>query len=239
MIVVDYDGDLRELIRMVLSTNERFEVVGEASNGETALELTAEHHPDIVVLDIGLPDIAGREVLTRLRQVSHATRVVIHTGSETAELDEVREWGADAAVLKGELSRLVRVLEDVASDDFGAAALALPAEHTSAHLARRYVHDHLTRWRCDHLIEHALLVVSELVANAVTHAGTACRLHLGLHRDVLRIEVVDYGPGTPEPQVTSPRQTSGRGLHIVSAVADAWGISPVEGGKAVWAELGA
>jgi anti-sigma regulatory factor (Ser/Thr protein kinase) len=77
-----------------------------------------------------------------------------------------------------------------------------------------------------------------LVNNAVTHAHTACELRLSISPATLRIEVIDEGPGTPDPLPPSPTRNHGRGLHLVDALTAAWGFEPIDsGGKMVWAEL--
>jgi serine/threonine-protein kinase RsbW len=89
--------------------------------------------------------------------------------------------------------------------------------------------------------ETAVLVVSELVTNAVVHSGSdviRCALRLGA--GLLRIEVTDQGAGRAEPAVRKPApdDVSGRGLLLVSTVAEAWGVIPAAGGGwTVWATV--
>ena len=86
--------------------------------------------------------------------------------------------------------------------------------------------------------ETARLLVSELVANAVTHAETGVTLQLDLSPERLRVEVRDEADG--EPRARRPRHDdpTGRGLMIVEALADRWGVEPTPPGKTVWFELG-
>ena len=58
------------------------------------------------------------------------------------------------------------------------------------------------------------------------------------HAGVLRIGVTDRGPGMPDPRNLEPSAENGRGLHIISALSEAWGVDQLDGtGKHVWAEL--
>jgi anti-sigma regulatory factor (Ser/Thr protein kinase) len=87
--------------------------------------------------------------------------------------------------------------------------------------------------------EAIALVVSELATNAVQHARTSFVLRLELVDDSLRIEVVDDGGGAPEVLHPRPDTPRGRGLLIVSQMADEWGVEPaIQGnGKQVWARF--
>jgi serine/threonine-protein kinase RsbW len=85
--------------------------------------------------------------------------------------------------------------------------------------------------RCD----DARLVVSELVTNAVVHAGTTIELIMFIREGVLRIEVTDLG--VDRPHVWAQDDCSGRGLPIVEALGRAWGVLDLGSAKTVWCEL--
>ncbi|MGW7518042.1 ATP-binding protein [Streptomyces sp. NPDC054796] len=125
----------------------------------------------------------------------------------------------------------------------------LPALDTSVATARRRVLDRLREWRVDQESrDDAELLVSELFTNAVRHTTSdrvSCELWvIGVR---LRVEVTDQGGGNRpvEPRVGDCPDAdgeSGRGLLLVSVLADDWGIRPEcgdggEKGHAVWAEL--
>jgi anti-sigma regulatory factor (Ser/Thr protein kinase) len=118
------------------------------------------------------------------------------------------------------------------------ARLVLTHEHRSVTLARQFLSDLLAQCGLERLRPASELLISELVANAVQHVSAPCAVELSHHGDVLRIAVADSGPGMPFLQELRPLSQGGRGLHIISALATAWGVDPLEeGGKLVWAEL--
>jgi anti-sigma regulatory factor (Ser/Thr protein kinase) len=78
------------------------------------------------------------------------------------------------------------------------------------------------------------LMVSELVTNAVRHAGTDFRVSVHRTPATVRVSVTDGRPGRPVPRTPAPHELSGRGLMIVERLADAWGVDPERGGKTVW-----
>lgn len=84
----------------------------------------------------------------------------------------------------------------------------------------------------------ALLVLSELVTNALRYGAGAPEVHLELRERVIHLEVFDAGAGRPEPQPLDPDADHGRGLVVVGTVALRWGSRPGPDGKAVWADLG-
>jgi len=238
VLLVDDVVDIRRLVRTALRLRGDFEVVGEAGDGAEAVRLAAEHLPDIVVLDLGLPDIAGREVLSRLRESAPGSKVVIFSGLEPPD----RDWIAghvEGYVLKdAEIDYLVDLLESVGRGTVSQASVDLPRVPASVGEARRFVEDTVRSWSLDLLLDDALLVISELVTNAITHAHSSCRIRLSVNATTLRIDVLDAGSGTPEPRPASAMEEHGRGLHLVDAVTSAWGLEDVPGqGKLVWAEL--
>jgi anti-sigma regulatory factor (Ser/Thr protein kinase) len=88
-------------------------------------------------------------------------------------------------------------------------------------------------------VEGALLCVSEIVTNAVLHAGTECEVTVDVTDDRVRIAVRDYAPDLlPVPRELSRTSSTGRGLHILAGCTDAWGVERNEYAKTVWFELG-
>jgi DNA-binding NarL/FixJ family response regulator len=238
VLLVDDVVDVRRLLRTALRFRGSFEVVAEAGDGASAVRLAGETLPDVVVLDLGLPDLAGREVLSRLRESSPASKVVVFSGLETPDRAWI-EGQVEGYVLKDEeLDYLVDLLESVSAAGGAEAFVDLPLSLTSVAAARRFVEERMKEWRVEQLLDDALMVSSELVTNAVTHARSSCRIRLSLNVARLRIDVLDAGAGTPEPQPPSETEEHGRGLYMVDAVTTAWGLEDVPGkGKLVWAEL--
>ena len=87
------------------------------------------------------------------------------------------------------------------------------------------------------LVHDVLLCVSELVTNALQASCVYATVDLVISAGRVRIVVADDGEGWPTPQRPGPDDPSGRGLLIISALADSWGVEPSAGSKAVWAEL--
>jgi CheY-like chemotaxis protein/anti-sigma regulatory factor (Ser/Thr protein kinase) len=238
VLLVDDAADVRRLVRTALRFRGGFEVVGEAASGEEAVALVTSSQPDVVVLDLGLPDIAGEDVLTRIRADSPRSQVVIFSGREARD----RAWFAERVagyVLKdADLDFLVDLLETVGNRAGDQVRLDLPPEPASVADARKFVSNTFASWGIDDdLIDDALIVVSELVTNAVRHARTPCEVHLTVDDTAVRISVLDTGEGTPDPRPFSDSKPHGRGLHIVGALSRAWGVDRMPEGKLVWAEM--
>ncbi|MFY1691241.1 STAS domain-containing protein [Plantactinospora sp. WMMB782] len=115
--------------------------------------------------------------------------------------------------------------------------LLLPARG-AARRARDMVTEACLRWGPAELVGPASLVASELVGNAVAHAGTLVELRVSM-RSELMIGVRDGSAVEPRlAAVPVSAAQIGRGLLLVDTIARRWGSIPVAGGKVVWAALG-
>jgi anti-sigma regulatory factor (Ser/Thr protein kinase) len=85
--------------------------------------------------------------------------------------------------------------------------------------------------------EDALLVVSELITNGLVHARTEIELHVRVQRNSVFIAVRDESARPLELKDAAPLDTGGRGLHIVEALAERWGVHTEPQGKVVWCQL--
>jgi anti-sigma regulatory factor (Ser/Thr protein kinase) len=84
--------------------------------------------------------------------------------------------------------------------------------------------------------DDVVLTASELATNAVRHAGTPFTVAVS-HDGVIRVEVSDLSPVLPAELEANRPDGSGRGLRMISTVADRWGAEPTADGKTVWAEF--
>lgn len=102
MVLCDDVADLRELIRLELEVEGDLEVVAEAGDGREVLRVVAEQRPDVLLLDLSMPELDGLEVLERLRAQHSDTRVVVLSGfTFDAMGDRAMQGGADRYVEKG------------------------------------------------------------------------------------------------------------------------------------------
>jgi anti-sigma regulatory factor (Ser/Thr protein kinase) len=85
--------------------------------------------------------------------------------------------------------------------------------------------------------EDAMLVLSELVTNAMVHARGGCTIEVQHQDGILRLGVRDPSPAPPTIGLARPDAIGGRGLRLVAAIAQAWGWEATDGGKRVWADL--
>lgn len=114
------------------------------------------------------------------------------------------------------------------------AATTLSPAPPAAGLARTFTAATLNIWGLACLVDGVNLAVTELVTNAVLHARTTMRLTLTLADGRLRVDVQDYSPALPVRSDPGLDATGGRGLLLVEALAEAWGVDLRGPGKVVW-----
>ncbi|MFI9272329.1 ATP-binding protein [Kitasatospora sp. NPDC052896] len=115
-----------------------------------------------------------------------------------------------------------------------------PAELAGIGPVRHRLRAALRAWGVPQLADTAELLVSELVTNALLHTASGAVLEAALGADRrLRVEVRDTSGRLPRPRRPGDTATSGRGLVLVEALADAWGVQSGGDGKTTWFELSA
>ncbi|WP_210591119.1 ATP-binding protein [Streptomyces sp. GESEQ-35] len=119
-------------------------------------------------------------------------------------------------------------------------ARALSHDPASVDVARKFTEHILDTWGIGDRVDDVLLCVSELATNAVLHGapeatGILVRLRISDH--LLRAEVHDSSPALPEQRYPDDDSDTGRGLLLVSACADGWGVDRYADHKVVWAEF--
>jgi two-component system KDP operon response regulator KdpE len=98
ILVVDDEEEIRKMLNIFLDTVD-FNVV-ESESGKQAIRMAASVKPDLILLDLGLPDMDGKEVVTALRQWSHVPIVVLTVRSDDSEVAAALNAGADDYVIK-------------------------------------------------------------------------------------------------------------------------------------------
>ena len=112
-----------------------------------------------------------------------------------------------------------------------------PPRPSSVRDARRMIHDCLLAAGRDDLIETAELLVSEIVTNALVHAGTPIEVAFSFVDGGLRVEVTDGSPHEPARRGYGPNAGTGRGLMLLEEMVDEWGVVPDDPGKTVWFQI--
>lgn len=101
VLLADDAADIRLLVRMALESDGRFEVVGDASDGAEALEILERMQPDAIVLDMGLPNVDGLQVLATMRERGSVSKVLAFSGFSGGVEEKATALGADAYLHKG------------------------------------------------------------------------------------------------------------------------------------------
>jgi len=100
--------------------------------------------------------------------------------------------------------------------------------------ARRFVMDALDGWGDDDARDAVMLLVSEVVTNAVQHGRTDFEVAVRMQPHEVTVEVADHNPRMPQPCLAPPDAPSGKGLLVVDATAASWGSERHHDGKVVW-----
>jgi two-component sensor histidine kinase len=113
-----------------------------------------------------------------------------------------------------------------------------PAIAQSVVEARRFVTDSIVHVPRD-VTDTLLVITSELVSNCIRHGATTFEVRIDQLPDRILVETEDDGDGEPVVRSPAPTETSGRGLQIVKALSDSWGVvrKSRSSGKTVWAVL--
>jgi len=123
ILLVDDHGLLREALKVFIEREQGFTVIGEASTGKEAIEYTRNLRPDIVILDLALPDSDGLEVIPRLKAIHDSIKILVLTSfDEEEKIFEALSAGASGYIIKTAFSaRLIKAIHEVSKD-----LLALP-----------------------------------------------------------------------------------------------------------------
>ena len=105
VVIADDHRLFREGLRLLLHSEESIQIVGEAANGLQTIDAISNLNPDVLLLDITMPEISGIEVIAPIRQKNPKTRILMLTGST----DETKIFKALKAGAKGHISKDVSI----------------------------------------------------------------------------------------------------------------------------------
>lgn len=197
--------------------------------------------PDAIVLDVADLSVAADECVTVFAILSCQTMTwpgstLVFACASPALVAALRREGTDIASYPS-----VDAARDRVGTDGPRYRLreALPASPVAAPVARQLLGRACRSWSVQELLEPAELVTTELVANAVQHAGSRVMLTVSLRQGDLQISVGDDSRALPHQRVSMPSDEHGRGLLMVDALSKDWGMTCVGDGKVVWAKVAA
>ena len=103
VLIADDHPIVLEGVRSLLASDDRFEIVGQASDGKDVVPLAEAQRPDVVLLDISMPHVKGTEIIAMLKRQLPDTRIVIHTVHNSPQtIHECLIAGVQGYVVKGD-----------------------------------------------------------------------------------------------------------------------------------------
>ncbi|MFE5491751.1 response regulator [Streptomyces virginiae] len=175
VLVADDEAMVRAGVRAILARDPHVDVVAEAGNGNEALALTRRYRPDVVLLDIQMPDLDGLTAVARLRQEPTTVGVImLTTFGQDEYITRALEAGADGFLLKADDPR--ELLYGVRAVGAGGAYLSprVAGRVIAGIRAHRTAHPHRS---LDRLTQRERDVLAGLAAG-LSNAEIASRLHL-------------------------------------------------------------
>ncbi|MCS7314287.1 MAG: response regulator transcription factor [Bryobacterales bacterium] len=174
VLLADDHALVRQGFRLILSAQPDIEIVGEAGNGREALELVEKLRPDVVVMDVAMPEMNGIEATRRLAALAPRTRVLaLSMHKDSVYVREILRAGARGYLLKDAIDRdLLAAVRAVAS---GEAYLSPAVSEAVLSDYRRHVSDPLD------LLTSREREVLQLIAEGKTNKEIASILNLSVY----------------------------------------------------------
>lgn len=119
IVLVDDSGWIRKMQRRVLEGESDFQIVGEAVNGREAVELVGRLRPDVVIMDINMPEVSGIEATRIIHQGCPEIRIIACSShSSQLVVESILTAGASGYVLKGSIGHeLIKAIKVAIRDD--------------------------------------------------------------------------------------------------------------------------
>jgi len=120
VVIVDDHPLFREGLKSIIRRDTRYEIVGEAGNGQDAMRLIGEQRPDLVLLDVALPDKTGIELISEIKKVSSKTIImIISMHSKVDYIVKAFKAGATGYLVKDSAAeRLLQGIDAVLRDEY-------------------------------------------------------------------------------------------------------------------------
>jgi PAS domain S-box-containing protein len=190
----------------------------------------------LVLYTDGLIETPGSDIEERVGELSVVLQQLF---AETPRLESAADHVLtrllpDAESHNDDVTLLLARLPD---GPLASLELELPALSSSVPEGRAFLHKALMSWDCDGSADEALLLLSEILTNAVLHADGPIALHVHRTATDLTVEVGDRSPQLPQPRLAAEDAESGRGLLLVRTLAGDWGVRPTDEGKTTWFTL--
>lgn len=236
--------ETEDLAGVVVATPEgRLDLASYAALRDGLLKIATDA-PVAVVVRLGsgfeVPSTAMLSVFTTVwTKVSQWPDIPMVVLAETREhREDLRTSGAGRSVRTAQdLKEALDIVEQPPHCRF--RRVSLPRSPTAPIVARAVVREACEQWGLSRVTDDAVLVVSELVENAVRHAHSEPVLRIELRPRGLSLAVRDNDPTPPVLAWPDPNVPGHRGVQLVDRISIAWGCAPSsDGGKIVWAVLG-
>jgi PAS domain S-box-containing protein len=190
----------------------------------------------LVLYTDGLIETPGSDIEDQLAELT-ATLTDLFTTAPDLEVAADHVLAALLPDADGHNDDVTLLLTRLPEGPLATISTDLPAAPESVPEGRAFLSKALTAWDCVPSADDARLLLSEILTNAVQHAQGPISLHLCRTATDLTVEISDHSPHLPHPRMANEDEESGRGLILVRALADAWGVRPTDAGKTTWFTL--